>query len=149
MPTRALNLMGDFESAVGLVEAEMGGSRAIADYESCMHEGGFEGDAYGYSEVANSLVNYAPVPADTPPLDVADFDGYTAWNAYLDLESEAMATDADCRADIYTQGMSTLDPQLQSFRLTHADDLEHVQSDWDDMVARAETLGWEPSVQGQ
>lgn len=69
-----------------------------------------------------------------------------AWTHFLAVEKTVMSADADCRADAYVAGTKLLGPALDEFSASHAADLQRVRADWQDMVNRAEGLGWDPTA---
>lgn len=140
-PPGADELSGEYTRVVEAVDSELG---TPADYLECMAESGYalsDFDGSGFGALYGYLREAAP-PSDQVP--ARGETGSDAWGDFVQLESDALTADSDCRRERYEKGWEQLTQVLEQFQTDHAKDLGSVQRGWERIAQQAQGLGFAP-----
>lgn len=137
-PTNYLSLVGAFHGMLDQIDSGL--RRFSSDYQSCMHDRGY--DVADYPALLASIRRI--VPADLQFGDGPDHRIGPGRDHAVSYEHHALAADAHCRTPAYAAGRSLLDPAIVQFERDHADELRSALAQWRVIVGEANRAAGRP-----
>lgn len=88
------------------------------------------------------LATAAPSPLETPLTNDSPESFSPGWDRFLQVEADLEAVDWGCRTSTYDGELARVLAAVQQFEQDNEAAIRAAEADWQEIVARAEELGW-------
>lgn len=140
-PAVARELQESWRSMLRQADRDLGGE--LADYSHCMNQLPILVDAGAEYDELGGVMSGEAGKAGPPPAPEADPSTHTPqWKHFLAVEQEVLSYDADCRREVYDEGIGSLGPLIAAFADEHAAEIRAAQDGWSEIEDAAADLGY-------
>ena len=136
-PVGSDNLSAAFHAMINGINDQLG---PISAHTDCMANRGYDLDTADTETGATGVSSYLQGRLPDSALDRADPS--KEWRDYLQLESDVLEADRECRQDQYYEGLALLDPLLDAFEAEHGAELRDSETRWALLTEEAVAKGF-------